>query len=155
MKEHKHAELLRAIADGKDVHYKYRNSIDWYEINDDNIAVAINNLTEWRTKPELKQVDYQALIDTKVLVAFTIMHYGAISRLTQVKGDNYYIDAQGNAWGEIAFEEGLKQVVSASTYKKLVVAGFDVKEILSYSDDSDDDEQVVIILEGTQQGYTL
>ena len=108
-----------------------------------------------RVKPKLKQVDYQVLIDSKVLAAFTIMHYGVISRITQVKRDNYYIDTQGNTWDEIVFEDGLRQVVSASTFKKLVVAGFAVKEILSYSDDSDDDEQVVIILEGVQEGYTL
>ena len=159
MKEHKYAELLRAIADGKDVHYKFRDSIDWYKINDDNIAVAINNLAEWRIEPDAKKVDYQALIDSELLVSFYNMFDSgetpySISSLKSYN-ETHYKDHVGNHWDCVWVIDDLRQVVSASTLKKLILVGWDVKEILSYSESHEEDEQVVIILKGIQDGYTL
>jgi hypothetical protein len=50
MTEHKHAEVLRAIADGKEVEYWYK-----YEWRQDSSTNPITNgHLEWRIKPEPK-----------------------------------------------------------------------------------------------------
>ena len=51
MTEHKHAEVLRAIADGREVQRKHRNGT-WHtpESADDNPIYYY--LEEWRIKPE-------------------------------------------------------------------------------------------------------
>ena len=151
----KNEEVIRAWLDGKAI--EYLNSWGWAEWNDneDDHSPMADRDINWRVKPELKKVDYQVLIDAKLFVKFTMMHHAIISRLTQINWDNLYMDDNGTSWDGIMFEEGLKQVVSASTFKKLILAGFDLQEILSYSDDSVDDEQVLIILEGVREGYTL
>lgn len=52
MTEHKHAEILRAIADGKEVEW-YGG--DWYPIGDSDANPINCPDVEWRIKPE-KQV---------------------------------------------------------------------------------------------------
>ena len=59
MTEHKHAEVLRAIADGKEVECRpkgYYGNADWFTTM--NIINPINPITrpdyEWRVKPEPK-----------------------------------------------------------------------------------------------------
>ena len=159
MKEHKHADVLRAIADGKEVQYRFKESTEWYRINDCNISIAMNNLSEWRIKPEAKKVDYQALIDNELLVSFYNMFDSgetpySISSLKSYN-ETHYKDHRGNHWDCIWVIDDLRQVVSASALKKLILGGWDLKEILSYSESHEEDEQVVIILKGIQDGYTL
>jgi hypothetical protein len=50
MKEHKHAEVLRAIADGKEVEYWYKG--EWRQ--DSSTNPITNGHLEWRIKPEPK-----------------------------------------------------------------------------------------------------
>lgn len=54
MAEHKHAEVLRAIADGKEVQCKYKDERDWEDYNEDLHASPLDctELLEWRVKPE-------------------------------------------------------------------------------------------------------
>jgi hypothetical protein len=52
MKEHKHAEVLRAIADGKEVEYRVHKEDIWRLPVDFN-PIAQQHL-EWRIKPEPK-----------------------------------------------------------------------------------------------------
>lgn len=53
MKEHRHAEVLRAIADGKDVQCCYTDGtfIDWVE-GEDCSPLDAHESTLWRVKPE-------------------------------------------------------------------------------------------------------
>jgi hypothetical protein len=67
MKQHKHAEVLRAIADGKEVQYRHSEmdrcewtSIGCYEINPIHFPEW-----EWRVKPEPKPV--KVIIDGETL----------------------------------------------------------------------------------------
>jgi hypothetical protein len=50
MKEHKHAEVLRAIADGKEVEYWYED--EWQQ--DSSTNPITNGHLAWRIKPEPK-----------------------------------------------------------------------------------------------------
>lgn len=55
MKQHEHADVLRAIADGKTVQYKYAEyDTDWMDCNSDDLPM-VNPLEDahlvWRVKP--------------------------------------------------------------------------------------------------------
>lgn len=54
-KPHKHAELLKAIADGKAVQYQFDGDIEWFDME---LPDVINPLSKpnrnWRIKPEPK-----------------------------------------------------------------------------------------------------
>jgi hypothetical protein len=53
MKEHKHAAVLRAIADGKEVEFRFKGDVLWRKQVD--VANPLSNPhLEWRIKPELK-----------------------------------------------------------------------------------------------------
>jgi hypothetical protein len=52
MKPHKHAELIKAWADGAEIQYRYQNFIDWYDIENPNWDVT----KEYRIKPAEKVV---------------------------------------------------------------------------------------------------
>jgi hypothetical protein len=52
MKPHKHAELIKAWADGAEIQYRYQNFIDWYDIENPNWDVS----KEYRIKPTEKVV---------------------------------------------------------------------------------------------------
>lgn len=54
MKEHKHAEVLRAIADGKDVQYKTNSNNEWITCDLLAYVAYSEQLFEWRIKPERK-----------------------------------------------------------------------------------------------------
>lgn len=54
MKPHKHAEVLRAIADGKEVQFKNQISGAWVETNHVNLNPITHPELEWRVKPEPK-----------------------------------------------------------------------------------------------------
>lgn len=54
MAEHKHAAVLRAIADGKAVQCRKRESGEWYEIDFDMFSPITHPQFEWRIKPEPK-----------------------------------------------------------------------------------------------------
>jgi len=155
----KHEEVIRAWLDGK--------TIQRYNAFDDVWVSSVNQWLnpkyfyefEWRVKPELKQVDYQALIDSELLVSFydKVGKHKSSFVIGKLKsyGETRCIDHKGNYWDCIAFKEDLRQVVSASALKKLILGGFDVQEILPYSESHEEDEQVVVILKGIQEGYTL
>lgn len=51
---HKHAEVLRAIADGKEVQFKNQISGAWVETNHVNLNPITHPELEWRVKPEPK-----------------------------------------------------------------------------------------------------
>lgn len=55
-KPHKHAEILRAIADGVTVQYRYSGDTVWNDRDDDSRAPdpITNDYVEWRIKPEVK-----------------------------------------------------------------------------------------------------
>lgn len=53
MKQHEHAEVLRAIADGKDVQFKYaEHDANWLDV----FGISPNPIEDahlvWRVKPE-------------------------------------------------------------------------------------------------------
>lgn len=52
MKPHKHAELIKAWADGAEIQYRYQNFIDWYDIENPDWDVS----KEYRIKPAEKVV---------------------------------------------------------------------------------------------------
>jgi hypothetical protein len=57
--KHKHAEVLKAIADGKDVQYRYNGDLEWYppcigEFAEFNPLNAPN--FEWRVAPEILRI---------------------------------------------------------------------------------------------------
>ena len=54
MKPHKHADVLRAIADGKEVQFKNQISGAWAETNHANLNPITHPELEWRVKPEPK-----------------------------------------------------------------------------------------------------
>ena len=47
MKPHKHAELIKAWADGAEIQYRYQNFSDWYDVENPNWDVS----KEYRIKP--------------------------------------------------------------------------------------------------------
>lgn len=152
-------EVIQAWLDGKVIEFRSNSKSQWMNFSKDT---TVNPMTfqdlEWRVKP-VKKVSYRALIDSGLIITFynrcfTSKSPYKLSRML-IRCEDYYKDEDGITWDCIQFENKLKQVVSASDFKKLVSAGFDVEEIFSYSDDSDDDKQVAIILEGIQEGYTL
>lgn len=49
---HKHADVLRAIADGKEVQFKHRISHAW--VTPEHVNPISNPEVEWRIKPERK-----------------------------------------------------------------------------------------------------
>jgi len=49
---HKHADVLRAIADGKEVQFKHRISHAW--VTPEHVNPISNPEVEWRVKPEPK-----------------------------------------------------------------------------------------------------
>ena len=53
---HKHAEVLRAIADGNDVQCRKPSATDWYDYRHDGCGYdpLTNHSWEWRIKPEPK-----------------------------------------------------------------------------------------------------
>lgn len=51
---HKHADILRAIADGKEVQFKGEYSGEWLETNHVNLNPITHPALEWRVKPEPK-----------------------------------------------------------------------------------------------------
>lgn len=51
---HKHADILRAIADGKEVQFKNQISGAWVETNHVNLNPITHPELEWRVKPEPK-----------------------------------------------------------------------------------------------------
>ena len=51
---HKHAEVLRAIADGKEVQFKGEYSGEWLETKYVNLNPITHPDLEWRVKPEPK-----------------------------------------------------------------------------------------------------
>lgn len=56
MKEHKHAEVLRAIADGKEVQWANPETCDgcWHDLDVDLFNPLANSVLRWRVKPEPK-----------------------------------------------------------------------------------------------------
>jgi hypothetical protein len=70
MMEHKHAEVLRAIADGKQVQYSYiPEPLDWLDYYPNECATSPIEYTPhvlWRIKPEPKpDVVYYAIVEIK------------------------------------------------------------------------------------------
>lgn len=53
-KQHKHAEVLHAIADGKEVQFKNKILGAWVETNHVNLNPITHPDLEWRVKPEPK-----------------------------------------------------------------------------------------------------
>ena len=68
MKEHKHAEVLRAIADGKTVQRRYPND-DWvdYVAKWHCSILDCSETVEWRVKPEPKPDVVKYLTVSKVM----------------------------------------------------------------------------------------
>ena len=154
MREHK--EVIQAWLDGKDIQFKSARQVEWADFTEDLVTNPMTfQLAEWRIKPELKKVDYQVLIDSKLLVKFTMMHHAIISRLTKINWDNLYMDDNGTLWDGIMFEEGLKQVVIHDTAKALLGAGFEFEKVFTNYTDSHKDVFHTIILKGVREGYTL
>jgi len=55
MKQHKHAEVLRAIANGKEVQYHLPYYIVWIDLKEGDVNNPIfQSDWEWRIKPEVK-----------------------------------------------------------------------------------------------------
>jgi hypothetical protein len=56
-KSHKWAEVIKAWADGKNIQFKHKKDVDWYDICTDEGADSPNfNIPtlEWRIKPTIK-----------------------------------------------------------------------------------------------------
>lgn len=53
MKPHKHAELIKAWADGKTIQYRVNKKFDWCEISNNGVIGWYGDL-EYRIKPEPK-----------------------------------------------------------------------------------------------------
>lgn len=156
----KHKEVIQAWLDGKDIQYKIDINGIWKTFSD---STTINPMTyeypEWRIKPT-KTVDYQTLIDAKMLVGFTdadghFTGHSVISRLTQIDCHNTYVDDSGASWDVIMFEEGLMQVVTQDTAMDLYNAGFEFDTLFSNYTDYHDEVFHTIILKGVEDGYTL
>lgn len=152
-----HAEVVQAWLDGKDIQYRYENCNNWLDVTEKSLANPMTyRKLGWRVKPEVKQVDYQVVIDSELLVSFyNMFDSGYLMDKLKSHNEDRYADHSGNYWDCIGLMDNLRQVVSASALKKLILGGWDVKEILSYSESHEEDEQVVIILKGVQEGYTL
>ena len=55
MTEHKHAKVLRAIADGKPVQYRTLTGTDWHDFDPDSMIFPYPHCgMSWRIKPEPK-----------------------------------------------------------------------------------------------------
>lgn len=156
-----HDEVIRAWLDGKNIQFKKTHGVEWVDFPKDLVTNPMTfSALEWRTKPELKKVDYQVLIDSKLLVAFTDPNgcysgHSVISRLTKISNDNLYMDDSGVSWSEIIFEEGLMQVVPQKTATDLYNAGFKFGTVFGNYSDYYDDVFDTIILKGVRKGYTL
>ena len=157
----KHKDVLIAIAYGKPV--QILKGEKWETIDD---LLLVNPFSmshwEWRVKPEVKQVDYQALIDSGLLILF--YDTAGISKRDYVIGklkactDEYYEDDYGNHWNCICFKENLRQVVTDSQLQEINDAGFDYIDVHSFyegASDGSDELYQVIKLTGVREGYTL
>jgi hypothetical protein len=153
----KHDNVIKAWLEGE--------AIQRYDPIDD---VWVSSVNEWlnptyfdqydrRIKPELKQVDYQALIDAKLFVTLFSHRDSRIltSRLADFDEYYVYIDKMGGGLGSMEFEDGLKQVTTTNNIHKLWKAGFSVEVEGSYDCNKLKDELYVVVLEGVREGYTL
>lgn len=57
MKPHKHADVLHAIADGKEVQWKNRVTGEWFDDASCSLTPLTHDYLEWRVKPEPKPED--------------------------------------------------------------------------------------------------
>ena len=167
----KHKEVIQAWLDGKDIQFKANTRNEWADFSEELVSNPMTfSFMEWRIKPEIKQVDCQALIDSELLMYFydTAGKHKSGYVIGKLKSHNetiykdhrgsyktYYKDHRGTYWDCIAFKDDLRQVVSASVLNKLILGGFDVQDMWSYSESYKEDTQVVVILKGIQEGYTL
>lgn len=153
----KHEEVIRAWLDGKDIQYKYKNGTKWLDTSKE---VSVNPMTYnelmWRIKPELKQVDYQALIDAKLFVTLFSHRDSRVltSRLADFDEYHMFIDKAEGGLGSMEFEKGLRQVTTTDTVYKLWKAGFSVETEGAYCNSLKED-LCIVILEGVREGYTL
>lgn len=156
----KHKQVIQAWLDGAEIGY-YRNG-DWMPMPDNDSGTNPIRRTdlEWRIKPELKQVDYQALIDAKMIVGFTddsdceSSNYG-VSRLTKIHSSGVFIDDLGWTWNKVMFEDNLKQVTTTDTIYNLWKAGFSVEVEGSYDCAKLKDDLYIVVLTGVREGYAL
>lgn len=155
----KDIDVLKAWMDGKTIQRYDALDDVWVSSENEWLNPTYFDQYDWRIKPSSKQVDYQALIDSNLLVLFSDScrddyHY-TTSRLVSIEGDNLYIDTTFTTWDTISFEDGLKQVTTTNTIYKLWKAGFSVEVEGSYDCNKLKDELYVVVLEGVREGYTL
>ncbi len=152
----KHEEVIRAWLDGKEIEFRSSNERPWKPFD---ARAFTNPMTytelEWRIKPELKQVDYQALIDAKLFVTMFSHRDSRVLTSRLADFDEYYLFTDtGGGLGSMEFEKGLRQVTTTDTIYKLWKAGFSVETEGAYCNSSKED-LCIIILEGVREGYTL
>ena len=157
---------LMAIAEGKNV--EILKSHKWELVEDLTLAnpISMPHWT-WRPavegKPEVKQVDYQALIDSELFISFYVYNAGGTPKSDYVIGklkaytNEYYEDNHGDRWSCIVFKEDLRQVVDTSKLYQLDYAGFEFIDLGDYTENHNSGivHKSVILLQGVQEGYTL
>jgi hypothetical protein len=156
----KHEEVIKAWLDGKDIQYKYKNGTKWLDTSKDVSANPMTyNELMWRVKPVLVQVDYDALVDSNLIVDLydsTDMLHGKMTTLEgyysyQIKP---FIAHDEEQHSKLAFFENILQVVSEKDLRILNHGGFETELVSSYYNDRGQ-PYCVIRLVGIQEGYTL
>jgi len=157
----KHKEVIQAWLDGKDIQFKSNTRNEWADFSEELVSNPMTfQSIEWRVKPEVKQVDYQALIDSELLVSFYNMFDSGetpylIDKLKSYN-ETHCIDHKGNYWDCICPIDDLRQVIDTRMLDKLNNAGFLFSTLCDFVDYKDKDSpKTVIILQGIQDGYTL
>ena len=87
MAEHKHAEVLRAIADGKVVQWKAGFTWHDYKPDEDDCSPLIDDGIEWRVKPEPKPdvVQWVCSSDTYSWEAYSCKQSKEFGSFDQIK----------------------------------------------------------------------
>ena len=157
----KHKEVIQAWLDGKDIQFKSNTRNEWADFSEELVSNPMTfSFMEWRIKPEIKQVDCQALIDSELLMYFydTAGKHKSGYVIGKLKSynENYYKDHTGSYWDCICLKDDLRQVIDTSKLDQLYKAGFEFVNLGNYTKhNSSIVHKSVINLLGIQDGYTL
>lgn len=98
-KSHKWAEVIKAWADGKNIQFKHKKDVDWYDICTDEGADSPNfNIPtlEWRIKPTIKFTCWSRL----VLVKYNPAHY----KIELINHFGKDVEEQSIDWDQISID---------------------------------------------------
>lgn len=151
--------VIKAWLDGETIQRYDAYDSAWVDVEDLWLNPRYFAEFEWRVKPALVQVDYDALVDSNLIVdlydSTDILH----GKMTPLEG--YYMEYpkpfiayDGETHSKVAFFESILQVVSDKNLRMLNAGGFETELVSSYYNDRGQ-PYCVIRLVGIQEGYKL